>query len=51
MLKDLARLYELYSKFLFSSSIGDTSTTDFLSTFVGLPPNFFAYLVRTNKNY
>ena len=49
-LKDLASLYELYSKFLFSSSTTNTSTTnyEYLRSFAA---ESFAYLLRKIENY
>ena len=50
MLKDLANLYELYSKYLFSSSITNTSTTnyEYIRSFAA---ESFAYLLRKIENY
>ena len=50
MLKDLASLYELYSKFLFSSSTTNASTTnyEYIHSFAA---ESFAYLLRKIENY
>ncbi|CAF3023094.1 unnamed protein product [Rotaria socialis] len=50
MLKDLASLYELYSKFLFSSSFINTLTTnyEYIRSFAA---ESFAYLLRKIENY
>jgi hypothetical protein len=49
MLKDLASLYELYSKFLFSSPMTNTSTTnyDYIRSFAA---ESFAHLLRKIEN-
>ena len=50
ILKDLANLYELYSKFLFSSSMMNDSTTnyEYIRSFAA---ESFAYLLRKIENY
>ncbi|CAF3686081.1 unnamed protein product [Rotaria sordida] len=50
MLKDLANLYELYSKYLFSSKIINTLTTnyEYIRSFAA---ESFAYLLRKIENY
>lgn len=50
MLKDLASLYELYSKYLFSSSVINTLTTnyEYIRSFAA---ESFAYLLRKIENY
>lgn len=50
MLKDLASLYELYSKYLFSSSMINTLTTnyEYIRSFAA---ESFAYLLRKIENY
>ena len=50
MLKDLASLYELYSKYLFSSSLTNTLTTnyEYIRSFAA---ESFAYLLRKIENY
>jgi len=50
MLKDLANLYELYSKYLFSSTMTNTSTAnyEYIRSFAA---ESFAYLLRKIENY
>ncbi|CAF2320307.1 unnamed protein product [Rotaria sp. Silwood2] len=50
MLKDLANLYELYTKYLFSSKIINTLTTnyEYIRSFAA---ESFAYLLRKIENY
>jgi U3 small nucleolar RNA-associated protein 20 len=49
MLKDLASLYELYSKFLFSSSTTNASTTnyEYIHSFAA---ESFAYVLSLTKD-